>query len=96
MSANKSIYSVIKAPLVTEKSAKDSIYRKYTFSVDRDANKIEIKRSIEKIYKVKVDKVSTLTVKGKMKRIRANQRGKTTDWKKAVLTLKAGFEIKLT
>lgn len=96
MSVSKSIYSIIKAPLVTEKSAKESVYRKYTFQVDKDSNKIEIKRAVEKIYKVKVDKVTSMTVKGKMKRIRSNQKGKKTDWKKAVLTLKQGFEIKLT
>ena len=92
----KSIYSIIKSPVITEKSSKDSIYRKYTFWVSRDANKIEIKRSIEKIYKVQVSKVSSLIIKGKMKRLRQNQPGKTTSWKKAVITLREGFEIKLT
>ena len=96
MAVAKSVYSIIKSPLVTEKSTKGSIYRKYVFGVDRNANKIEIKRAIEKIYNVKVEKVASAVIKGKTKRIRANQPGKTTDWKKAVLTLKEGFEIKLT
>lgn len=90
-----SIYSIIKSPLVTEKTAQDSAFRKYAFCVDKNANKIQIKRAIEKIYKVKVAKVAALTVKGKTKRLRFNQAGKTASWKKAVVTLKEGFEIKM-
>lgn len=96
MSIAKSVYSIIKSPLVTEKSARDSVYRKYAFRVDRDANKIEIKRAIEKIYKVKVAKTSALMIKGKTKRLRSNQAGKTVSWKKAIVTLREGFEIKIT
>lgn len=96
MSIVKSVYSIIKSPIVTEKSARDSALRKYTFKVDRDANKIEIKRAIEKIYKVKVARTSAMMVKGKTKRLRSNQAGKTVDWKKAIVTLREGFEIKIT
>ena len=81
---------------MTEKSTRDVVYRKYLFWVDKNANKIEIKRAIEKIYNVKVDKVASMMVKGKMKRIRGNLSGKTTAWKKAVVTLREGSEIKLT
>ena len=95
MSVLKSIYSIIKSPLVTEKSARDSVFRKYTFQVDNDANKIQIKRAIEKIYKVKVVKTSALMVKGKLKKLKHNQAGMTTSWKKATVTLKEGFEIKI-
>lgn len=95
MSVVKSIYSIIKSPLVTEKSARDSVFRKYAFQVDKDANKVQIKRAIEKIYKVKVVKTSVSTVKGKTKRLRFNQAGKTASWKKAIVTLKEGFEIKI-
>ena len=95
MSAVKSIYSIIKSPVVTEKSARDSVFRKYAFRVDKDANKVQIKRAVEKIYKVKVVKTSILMVKGKTKRLRFNQAGKTASWKKAVVTLKEGFEIKI-
>lgn len=91
----KSIYSVVKASLITEKTTRLSPYRQYSFWVDRGANKIEIKRAIEKIYSVKVDKVASLIVKGKTKRIRMNQPGKTVAWKKAIVTLKKGQEIKL-
>lgn len=96
MSLNKSIYSFIKSPLVTEKLTRDSVYRKYAFWVAIDANKIEIKNAVEKIYKVKVDKISSMIVKGKTKKIRANQPGKTSSWKKTIVTLREGFEIKLT
>ncbi|NQT28835.1 MAG: 50S ribosomal protein L23 [Candidatus Omnitrophica bacterium] len=92
----KSIYSIIKSPLITEKSARDSVFRKYAFQVDKNANKVQIKRAIEKIYKVKVTKTSVLMVKGKIKKLRFNQAGRTASWKKAVVTLKEGFEIKIT
>ncbi|MCK4519981.1 MAG: 50S ribosomal protein L23 [Candidatus Omnitrophica bacterium] len=92
----KSIYSIIKSPLVTEKTAQNSVYRKYTFRVDKQANKVEIKRAIEKIYKVKVVRTSVMIVKGKTKRLRSNQAGKTVSWKKAIVTLKEGSEIKIT
>ncbi len=96
MSVAKSIYSIIKSPLVTEKSTRDSVNRKYAFRVARDANKIEIKRAVEKVYKVKVQKTASMIIKGKMKQIKQNQPGKTSSWKKAVVTLKEGFEIKIT
>ena len=92
----KSIYSIVKAPLITEKATRVSPYRKYIFWVDSNANKIEVKRAVEKIYNVKVEKVASMIVKGRIKRLRWNQPGKTTDWKKAVVTLKPGFEIKFT
>jgi large subunit ribosomal protein L23 len=92
----KTLFSVIKAPLVTEKSTRDSVNRKYSFWVDKGANKVEIKQALEKIYKVKVEKVASMVIKGKFKRIRNNQPGLTTDWKKAIVTLKPGHEIKLT
>jgi len=96
MNQPKSIYSIIKSPLVTEKSTRDSVYRKYAFWVDRVANKIEIRQAVERVYNVKVSKVSSMFVKGKIKRIRWNQPGKTASWKKAIVTLKEGSEIKLT
>jgi len=95
MSVVRSIYSIVKSPLVTEKSARDSVFRKYAFEVDKTANKVQIKRAIEKIYSVKIVKTSVLTVKGKLKKLRHNQAGKTASWKKAIVTLKEGFEIKI-
>ncbi|MCD6583432.1 MAG: 50S ribosomal protein L23 [Candidatus Omnitrophica bacterium] len=92
----KSIYTVVKSPLLTEKVTKLGKYNKYSFWVDRKANKIEIKNAIEKIYNVKIEKINTMNVKGKTKRIRWNQEGKTPTWKKAIVTLKSGYEIKIT
>lgn len=89
-------YSVIKAPLVTEKGAGFAALRKYVFWVDKRANKIDIKKAVEKVYTVKVQDVNCMTVKGKTKRVRWNKPGKTSSWKKAVVTLKEGSEIKLT
>ncbi|HIE35768.1 MAG TPA: 50S ribosomal protein L23 [Candidatus Omnitrophica bacterium] len=91
-----SIYSVIKSPLLTEKTNRFIPQRKYAFLVDKQANKIQIKRAIEKLYNVKVEKINTLIVKGRTKRLRWNQPGKTSSFKKAIVTLKEGFEIKIT
>ncbi|MFH1505177.1 MAG: 50S ribosomal protein L23 [Candidatus Omnitrophota bacterium] len=96
MSPVRSIYAIIKSPLITEKSAKDAVYRKYAFRVAREANKIDIKRAVEKVYNVKVKETTSMIVKGKTKRMRQNQPGKTVAWKKAIVTLKEGSEIKLT
>jgi large subunit ribosomal protein L23 len=96
MSGIKSFYSVIKTPLITEKSSVAQASRQYAFSVDTRANKVEIKKAIEKLYNVKVGKVQTMIIKGTMKRMRANQSGMTPSWKKAIVSLKEGFEIKLT
>lgn len=82
-------YSVIKHLLRTEKGTEMSGKNKYLFCVDLKANKIEIRRAIEDIFKVKVAKVNTIKVHGKKKRIRYKE-GYTGDWKKAVVTLKEG------
>ena len=66
----------------------------YLFHVKKDANKIQIKRAVEEIYKVKVDGVNTQVMRGKLKRVR-QQLGQTPDWKKAVVTLKPGQKIDL-
>jgi large subunit ribosomal protein L23 len=89
----KNIYAVIKKPLFTEKgsSLKES-QNKVLIEVSRDANKIDIKKSIEEIFKVKVDKVSTISVSGKWKRY-GRSIGKRPDRKKAIITLKKGEKL---
>jgi large subunit ribosomal protein L23 len=89
----KKIYSVVKKPLFTEKGAglKES-QNKILVEVSVDANKIEIKKSIEEIFKVKVDKVSTINVLGKWKRF-GRSLGKRPDRKKAIITLKKGEKL---
>ena len=88
----KSAYSIIKSPVRTEKGTNQLVFNKYFFWVDTSANKIEIKNAVQEIYKVKVEKVNTVTVKGKKRRVRY-QLGKTPDWKKAIVTLKEGEKI---
>ena len=90
----KGDYSVIRSPLITEKSSRQIPFQKYAFWVDCRANKIEIKKAVESVYKVKVSKVAAMMVKGKTKKVRWNQPGKTTSWKKAIVTLCEGFQIK--
>lgn len=95
MAEVNNFYSILKQPLISEKATKDAALGKYVFVVANDANVIEIKKAVEKIYKVKVLKINTSIVKGKMKKVRYNQPGRTSNWKKAIVTLKKGFEIKL-
>lgn len=90
----KDPYSIIKYPLITEKGTLVRPQNKYLFSVGIKANKLEIKKAIEEIYKVKVAKVNTMKVRGKKRRVRF-QEGKTPDWKKAIVTLAEGQSIEL-
>ena len=83
----KSPYEVIKRPIITEKSMGMLDENKYTFEVDKNANKPEIKAAIEQIFDgVKVKKVRTMNYEGKRVRTRHGI-GKKADWKKAVVTL---------
>ena len=88
----KNPHDVIKGLLRTEKGADMMSSAKYLFWVDTKANKVEIRNAVENIYKVKVDKVNTINVKGKPKRVRYAV-GMTSGWKKAVVTLKEGNKI---
>ena len=92
----RSSYQIIKSLLRTEKSS--TAYEpnnKYLFLVDKSANKYEVKKAVEEIYKVNVISVNTLISAGKLKRVRY-QVGKTPDSKKAIVTLKAGDKIEVT
>jgi large subunit ribosomal protein L23 len=87
------IYDVIKKPLITEKTTMEKDARNIiAFVVHRDANKIEIKQSVEKLFKVEVTAVKTAMVAGKMKRV-GKQIGKRGNWKKAYVTLKEGSSV---
>lgn len=86
-------YGIIKRPLITEKtSIQKEQSNQITFEVDRMANRIEIKRAIEKIFKVNVAHIRTMQVKGKKKQ-RGRIIGKRRDWKKAIVTLLPGERI---
>jgi len=69
-------------------------FNKYSFEVDRNANKAQIKHAIEEIFNVTVTKVHTMNMRGKMRR-RGMQIGYTADWKKAIVTLTEGDRIEL-
>jgi large subunit ribosomal protein L23 len=88
----KNPHDIVKGLLRTEKGADMMPSNKYLFWVDTKANKVEIRSAVESIYKVKVDKVNTINVKGKPKRVRYTV-GMTSGWKKAVVTLKEGNKI---
>jgi large subunit ribosomal protein L23 len=91
----KTATQVIKKPLLTEKGTRlKEEANQYLFRVDKRANKIEIKRAIEELFKVTVVDVRTLPVQGKAKRLGRFQ-GKMPDWKKAIATVKAGDSIEL-
>jgi len=85
---------IIKTPVITEKSYSLASQDKYTFKVDPVANKIEIKKAIEELFKVKVLKVNTLRMKGKPKRVR-NIPGYRPGYKKAIVTLRPGDKIEV-
>lgn len=86
-------YDIIKRPLITEKTnLQKEDNNQVTFEVDRRANRIEIQRAIEQVFKVKVAKTRTLNVTGKVKR-RGRILGKRKDWKKAIVTLMPGERI---
>ena len=82
----RTAYDIIKKPIVTEKTMSQSAEKKFTFEVAKDVNKIEIKRAVEEAFGVKVKKVNTMNVLGKIKRQGVHV-GKRPDWKKAIVTL---------
>lgn len=77
---------IIVRPIVTEKSNEELQNGKYTFEVNKKATKVEIAYAVEKLFGVKVVRVNTMNVNGKMKRVRYKA-GKTSDWKKAIVTI---------
>jgi len=89
----KSPYDVLRTVLKTEKTTMIGTQNKYVFLVNPKANKIQIKKAIEDVYKVKVEKVNTMSREGKMKRLRMHQPGRTAATKKAVVTLREGQKI---
>ena len=91
----KDPYTIVKNLLRTEKGTVLLAENKYLFEVDRRANKLEIKKSVEDIYKVKVSSVNTVSMHCKQKRVRY-KKGKTPDWKKALVTLKQGSTIDIS
>ena len=102
----RSAQSIIKRPLLTEKSARlretgggatapaegEAYAQKVVFEVARDANKVEVRQAVETLFKVSVTEVRTLVVRGKLKRV-GRFAGRRPSWKKAFVTLKPGDNI---
>ncbi len=95
MSQNE--WSILKSPHITERSSSlKQKYNQYVFKVNPNVTKGMVKDSIQKLFKVTVEKVRTVNVPGKWKRLsQGRPLGKRSDWKKAIVTLKKGDEIKL-
>ena len=87
--------NLIKKPVITEKSTANTQFNKYIFEVRNDANKINIKNTIEEIYKVKVQKLNSLNVKSKPK-VFKGQRGTRSELKRIIVTLKEGNTIDMS
>lgn len=84
-------FDIIKRPLMSEKSYGNIPNKIYTFVVDKYANKIEIKKAVEEIFEVQVEKVNTVLMKGTSKSQNTKSgrvTGRTSDYKKAIVTLK--------
>jgi large subunit ribosomal protein L23 len=82
----KSYHDIIVRPIISERSMEDLQNKKYTFEVRRDCNKTEIKKAIENVFGVKVDKVNTMNMQGKTKRMGVHL-GRRPHWKKAIVKL---------
>ena len=82
-------YDIILRPVITEQSMEAVADKKYVFQVAINATKTEIKAAVEEIFGVKVAKVNTIRMQGKVKRMGAQPAGKRADYKKAVVTLTA-------
>lgn len=85
-------HDIIVRPIITEKSSRMMSQNKYTFEVLRGANKIEIRKAVEEVFKVKVSSVHTLSMHPKPKRM-GRFSGRTRAWKKAIVTLLPGKRI---
>ena len=89
----KNIYTVLKKPLFTEKgSSLKEMHNKILVEVAKDANKLDIKKAVEDIFKVKVEKIATINTEGKWKRY-GKFVGKRPNRKKAIITLKTGEKL---
>jgi large subunit ribosomal protein L23 len=90
-------FDIIRTVRLTEKGTRQGEkYNQYTVVADPRANKTQIKQAVQELFKVKVTSVNTLNVRGKLRRQRTAQEGRTPNWKKAIVTLKDGDKIVLT
>jgi len=90
-------FDIIKTARLTEKGTRQGEqYNQYTVVANRLANKHQIRKAVEELFNVKVVRVNSMNVRGKLRRQRTHQAGKAPDWKKAIVTLKKGDKIMLT
>jgi large subunit ribosomal protein L23 len=89
------MYSIVRSPVITEKSTMGSEHNQVTFRVALDADKRSVKVAVESLFKVKVKAINTILVKGKTKRFRGRP-GQRSDYKKAIVTLAEGSKIDVT
>ena len=92
--SNTNIYSVLRAPRISEKTARLAESNQYVFEVATTATKADVKAAIEQLFNVKVDAVNVVNVKGKTKAFR-NRSGRRGDWRKAYVKLAEGQSIDL-
>jgi len=86
-------HDIIKRPIITEKTTvQKALSNQLSFEVDKRANRVEIKKAIENIFKVNVSSVRTMQIKGKVKR-KGRTLGKRRNWKKAIVQLMPGERI---
>jgi len=89
-------FDIIKTVRVTEKGTRQADeYNQYTVVADKRASKPQIRSAVEELFNVKVVRVNTMNITGKARRRSTKQRGKSSDWKKAMVTLKDGDRINL-
>ncbi len=88
-------YAVLREPIITEKSTELAEGGKYVFEVDPRANKLQIREAVEIAFGVRVRKVNVISVRGATRRIGRGRPGRERDWKKAIVTLHEGYEIRL-
>jgi large subunit ribosomal protein L23 len=90
-------FEIVKTVRLTEKGTRQGEkFNQYTVVADRRATKPQIRSAVQELFQVKVTKINTLNVRGKFRRQRTSQAGQAPDWKKAIVTLKAGDKITLT
>ena len=82
-------YDIILRPVITEQSMENIADKKYVFMVDINSNKTEIKAAVEEVFGVKVEKINTVRMLGKVKRTGAYPAGRRPAYKKAIVTLTA-------
>ena len=85
----KNVYDVVRGPVISEQSMEQVDLKKYVFEVEKTATKTDIKKAVEEIFGVKVEKVNTLRTQGKLRRQGRYPEGRTAEVKKAVIRLTA-------